>query len=349
MTPQGKYPYMDELRVLAGRIPQYPLQLPDCLQRIVTPLRVDAWAALMRGHPDREFTDFLLQGMRCGFRVGFDYRSRSCTSAKRNMLSAKENPAVIDAYLTRECNLGRVVGPLPLGSFEAQVSRFGVIPKNHQPGKWRLIVDLSHPEGACVNEGIDPHLCSLSYASIDDAVRRVITFGKGTVLAKIDLESAYRIVPVHLDDRPLLGMVWKGQLFVDTALPFGLRSAPKLFTAVADGLLWVRLNQGIRSAIHYLDDYLIFGLPGSSECEQSLRIALELCTRLGVPVSTHKLEGPATSVTFLGIILDTNASELRLTEDKLTRLSALIREWKNKKSCKKRQLLSLIGQLRHAC
>ena len=51
------------------------------------------------------------------------------------------------------------------------------------------------------------------------------TEGPGSLLAKLDIRSAYRIVPVLLADRPLLGMRWEGALYFDTALPFGLRSA----------------------------------------------------------------------------------------------------------------------------
>ena len=85
------------------------------------------------------------------------------------------------------------------------------------------------------------------------------------------------------------------------ALPFGLRSAPKIFSAMADALLWIMANNGVNAALHYLDDYLFFGPPGSSECEESLHIALSLCQLLGVPVSIKKLEGPATIIVFLGL------------------------------------------------
>ena len=139
-----------------------------------------------------------------------------------------------------------MVGPLAAGSIPLHINRFGVIPKPHQPGKWRLIVDLSHPAGQSVNDGIQPELCSLAYASVDDAVALIVGLGKGTMLAKLDLESAYRIVPVHPDDRRLLGrMEWKGGWYVDTALPFGLRSAPKIFNALADGLMWIMGHNGI--------------------------------------------------------------------------------------------------------
>ena len=133
---------------------------------------------------------------------------------------------------------------LKLGPFDpaslpsVQTSRFGVIPKN-TPGKWRLILDLSDPEGYSVNDGIDPDLCSLSYVSVDEAARAAAKLGRGALLAKVDIKSAYRIVPVHPEDRLLLEMLWEGALYMDATLPFGLRSAPKIFNVLADVVEWI--------------------------------------------------------------------------------------------------------------
>ena len=63
------------------------------------------------------------------------------------------------------------------------------------------MVDLSSPDGASVNDGIDPDLCSLTYVSVDDAARTVAKAGRGAFLAKA---QAYRMVPVHPADRLLL-------------------------------------------------------------------------------------------------------------------------------------------------
>ncbi len=63
-------------------------------------------------------------------------------------------------------------------------------------------------------------------------------------MAKADVKKAYRNVPVHPDDRRLLGMEWRGTTFVDRTLPFGLRSAPLLFTALGDALEWVAKAHG---------------------------------------------------------------------------------------------------------
>ena len=183
----------------------------------------------------------------------------------------------------------------------------------------------------------------------DAAVRIITAMGPGVRLAKFNIESAYRLIPVHPDDRPLLGMMWRDKLYVDTTLPFGLRSAPKLFSAVADALQWIMEHNGVPELLHYLDDFLIFGVPDSLECQQALEKALQLCLKLGVPVAKSKTEGPATSITFLGIELDTVAMMVQLPSEKLHRLQRVISKWADRRACSKRELLSLIGLLQHAC
>ena len=81
------------------------------------------------------------------------------------MQSAIMNARVVKEYLDKEVSLGRIIGPVPPSGLPAstQLSPVGVIPKSGQPEKWRLIVDLSSPEGASINAGIEPELCSLRY------------------------------------------------------------------------------------------------------------------------------------------------------------------------------------------
>ena len=70
-----------------------------------------------------------------------------------------------------------------------------------------------------MNDGIYPALCSLSYTSVDNGAAEICAMGIGTLLAKLEIKNAYRIVPVHPEDRPLLGAKWQGKLFIDTVLP----------------------------------------------------------------------------------------------------------------------------------
>lgn len=106
-----------------------------------------------------------------------------------------------------------------------------MIPKGHNTEKWRLITDLSCPAGLNVNDGIDPELCSLSYTTVDDVAEIVSELGKGILLAKVNIVSAYRLIPVHPQDCPFQAMEWQGRIYVDPMLPFGLHSAPKIFNA----------------------------------------------------------------------------------------------------------------------
>ena len=253
----------------------------------------------------------------------------------------------------KECHLNRMLGPFSPAEIGVMpplhINRFGVIPKGHNTGKWRLITDLSHPPSQSVNDGVDPALCSLTYSSVDQVAAVVAHFPPGALLAKIDIESAYRLVPVHPEDRVLQAMEWQGAYYIDPMLPFGLRSAPKIFHAIADALEWCLRKEGIRHTFHYLDDFIVIGPPQSAECPEALQTMDRTCAHLGVPVAAHKCVGPATCLTYLGIEIDTVAFQLRLPQDKLLRLRDLLTEWGDRKVCERRELESLIGTLNHAC
>ena len=314
-----------------------------------TPLNLPAWAEHLRQHPDRAFVQYLLQGISHGFRIGYDWAAPRL-SASRNMASADEHPAVIQAYIDEERELGRIMGPFSPGDLqpEVHISRFGIIPKKHQKGKWRMIVDLSHPQGRSINDGISSELCSLSYTKLDEIVESIWKLGPGTQLAKIDIKNAYRIIPVHPSDRHLLAMEWKGLIYVDTVLPFGLRSAPKIFNSVADALEFILKRCGVKEVKHYLDDFLTIGAPNSSECARNMQLMQLICKQLGVPLAIHKSEGPYFCLVYIGFELDTVNMIVRLPAEKLARYESLISEWVQKKSCTKHELDSLIGQLHHA-
>ena len=170
---------------------------------------------------------------------------------------------------------------------------------------------------------------------------------QGALLAKTDIRAAYHLVPIHPLDRPWLGMKWQDAIYVDAMLPFGLRSAPKLFNAVADSLEWCKRD--VNFVRHYLDDFVVIGPPGSSLCQEYLCDFKEECKYLGVPLATEKREGPSPVITLLGIIIDTLQGQLRLPEDKLQRLVQSVSEWLTRKVYTCRELESLTRTLQHAC
>lgn len=343
---EGQYRYLQDLLQLEAATHQ---RSHVSWPRGPTPLSAPAFARHLATHPDQNFAAYIMRGISLGFRVGYSGDAMQLRSHGRNHPSSLANPAVVSDNISSEILAGRLVGPVPV-SFLSQVhtSPIGLVPKGHTVGRWRMIVDLSSPTRHSVNDGICEDVCSLQYASLDDALRLICRLGPGTQLVKMDLKDAYRAVPIHPGDHHLLGISWNGGVYVDRSLPFGLRSAPKLYTALADAMAWSLFTRGIPFLLHYLDDFLFITPPNANTVPSAREIAAAVFADLGVPVASHKTEGPSARVKFLGFLVDTESFQLSLPDEKLIRLQELMASWRGKRSCTRRELESLLGHLSHA-
>ena len=192
-----------------------------------------AWRLELASYADQSFANYILDGRTDGFRICFAYGYAKCKSAKRNMHSATANSSVVNSYLRAEVAASHVFGPVNLGVSTFQANPIGLVLRNHQHGRWRLIIDLSSSRLASVNEGITTNLCSLSYVRVDDPARCLLQLDLGALIVKLEIMSAYRQILIHPNNRHLFGVVQ-----LDRALPFCLLSASKVFSAVADAL-WI--------------------------------------------------------------------------------------------------------------
>ena len=100
--------------------------------------------------------------------------------------------------------------------------------------------------------------------------------------------------------------------------------------------------------IHYLDDFLVAGPPHSTTCADSFSSIEHLCQQLGVATKPEKSTPPTTSITFLGVQLDTISQVASLPQEKLVALLDDLGAFSILKKCQKRALLSLIGKLAFA-
>ena len=124
------YPGIEDLQHLDRCRQVPPPQVPTQLKVDVSPLRWEVWQECLAPHSDEQFSEYIVRGIRDGFRIGFDYSRYNCRTVKENMRSALEHADVVREYLAKECAFGRVLGPFDPGCLpEIQVSRFGVIPK----------------------------------------------------------------------------------------------------------------------------------------------------------------------------------------------------------------------------
>lgn len=133
---------------------------------------------------------------------------RRILSTCMNMQLARQCKQKIDKFFAnefaRDGSRGHWTTPhslLPM----AHMNHLGEVSKR-TPGKYRMIVDLSFPEGHSPNDRNLGLLCSLAYTSVEDAVESVLRLGRDTLMAKMDICSAYRNILVHPDDRWLVKM-----------------------------------------------------------------------------------------------------------------------------------------------
>ena len=326
----------------------------DLEAKAVTPINIDRLEKELVDYPDQSFARNLCLQLRTGAKIG--YNGPRIFRFSKNLPTALKNPEKITENLEKELQLGRVAGPFSSPPFpNFQVSPLGIIPKKHSDN-FRTIFHLSFPKsGDSINSFIDKEDYSLSYVTIDDAIETLNEFGIGSFMAKTDIESAFRLFPVHPGDWELLGMYWQGYYYYDKVLPFGLRSAPFLFNQLSVAVEWILSKKcAISYVTHFLDDFLIIEPPctvgpKSTTCENSLKSMLLSFQALSIPLSPCKTQGPSTCLEFLGIVLDSLAMEARLPSDKIQRIMDELTQWRGRKSATLVELQSLIGTLNFAC
>ena len=160
----------------------------------------------------------------------------------------------------------------------------------------------------------------LHFASFYEALTLVARCGQKALMVKLDIKHAFRLCPVRLEDRELLGIPWQGKFYFDLRLPFGLRSSPYLFNRLADTFEWLlKCNYHIQDLLQYmyLDKYFTVGPADSSVCAHNVKTILHMDSQVGIPLAPNKLEGPTTRLVFLGIFIDSNCMETSLPDDKL--------------------------------
>ena len=123
------YQYTQDLLCLDSKLASSSPDLPLQCTVIVTPFLSANWEAALQSHPDKLFANYIINGIREGFRIGYDHSVAHHRSAKCNMQSALSNPGPVDKYIQQEVLAGRVVQlPEEWETSRLQISRFGVSP-----------------------------------------------------------------------------------------------------------------------------------------------------------------------------------------------------------------------------
>jgi hypothetical protein len=325
-------------------------------------MRVGPWEHMLSAGGSRSFgalfpeeSRAILHAIEHGASVDF-IGDRETARFGRNHGSLEDHVVQVRAIIRADAaalkKAGPYASPLPVNGRAANVSPLGAVQKRGST-KVRVIHDLSFPRGGdSINAGIAD--VYLPLASFGLAARAVRALGPGCLLIKLDVEAAYKQVPVRPEDWHLLGFMFEGKFYYERALPFGLRSSCRLWDMFAAALhFFCEHALGVSAphfVVHYVDDFL-FVIDSADEAQARFMLegALALCKFLGVPMSEAKTEGPVTCLVFLGITLDTVRMEARLDDSRLAELRSLCLAWQSKGTASAVELQSLAGKLNFAC
>ena len=306
---------------------------------------MDKLAGWLEGYDQRK-SEFLLQGFQDGFRVGFEGEPTSTVSA--NLKSVEGQEDIIDEYINKEKAAGRIRGPFRHPPFQSfQCSPVGLVEKKIK-GEFRVIHHLSFPSGNSVNDKIPPHRTAVQYASIQDAIDLVRSVCPKAFMAKTDVKKAFRILPIHPEDRHLFVFVWRGMFYVDLAVEMGCSSSCQIFEAFSCAIDWIAQTKlGLRT-VHILDDFLIASI-SKQIGEQDLQSFLSMCADIGVPMAPEKTFPPDTIMSFVGYEIDTVQEQVRLPVDKIRKCLTEIQNVLSKARATLKQIQSIAGLLNFAC
>ena len=282
---------------------------------VTSPLsdKYDTWERELCNDPDR---DFILRGLREGFLlVDSEDISHVDNAQTANHSSATSLGSVteVEELILSEIYQGHYI---PVYGLPPRIiSGLAAVPK--ADGSLRLIHDLSKPAGKAVNDYAtkETFTCDTVNTAID-------LINRNWFMAKIDLQSAYRSVPIHPNHQTLTGLQWTFLTanqtinFVDSRLPFGARKSPAVFHRITQAVKRMMIRRGYDATVVYLDDFFIAGRT-FCECLNAYNALLVLLRSLGFSINWRKICDPSQRMTFLGIVLDTVNNNMSLKPEKV--------------------------------
>ena len=223
-----------------------------------------------------------------------------------------------------------------------------VVAKDNDTKK-RLVVDLSFPPNTSVNIGIsNEHFLDqridLHYPSVHTLAKYVRIKGKGCLMFKTDLKSAYKQIPIQPNDWHLCAISWKNAFYVYVREIFGLRSSAYACQRTISCIPYL-MRKYSYLVCSYLDD--IAGAESVNKASLALLTLQNLLGSLNLIENPDKVTLPATKMIFLGILLNSEDFTMTIPEQKLYEIRILLNQWLSYITCTLKQLQSLIGKLQH--
>ena len=264
---------------------------------------------------------------------------------QKNHFSAVSFKDAIDKYLKTNIKMQAILGPFNLSPFpELCFSPLMTVPK--EESKRRVIVDFSFPPGQAINDGI-PKATYLDYSaefclpSVKSMTSRINELGMGCLMYKRDLKGAFRQFCTDPGDYSFMGLSWEGNIYIDTRLAMGLRSAAFCCQSVTE--IIAKIAGKDSHVLVYLDDF------GGAELAGKATTSFEhlgyLLKYFGLEEASEKAVAPTTKMDWLGICFDTVEWTMALKPGKLQELLLWLPKLLTRKRVKRVLLQKILGSL----
>ena len=136
--------------------------------------------------------------------------------------------------------------------------------------------------------------------------------------------------------------------FIDKCLCFGAAISCAHFQHFLDAVAHIMAAKTGFKPPNYLDDFLFVAMLASA-CNKLVEVFLEICQKISFPVSMEKTVWRCTSLTFLGLLIDTIAQVVLIPVEKIEHAKTLILDILTGKSTTVRKLQKLTGFLNFLC
>lgn len=189
------------------------------------------------------------------------------------------------------------------------ISNFFLTPK---PDKtFRFILNLKQLNKFILTE----------HFKLEDYKIAIRMIDKNCFMATLDLKDAYYLISIHKSHRKYLRFSYRGKLYEFTCLPFGLASAPFVFTKLLKPIVCELRKSGLRSVLYH-DDFLLLGL-NFHDCMNNIHKTRSLLQKLGFIINEDKCTNPSQRCRFLGFVFDSQAMTIELPIEKRVALKKI--------------------------
>lgn len=252
----------------------------------------------------------------------------------KNKAMSNEEITQMDVLISKLLATGAILETVPMDG--QYISPVFLVPKPN--GSFRFILNL---------KTLNQYIWNSPFKMEDfRTAKRLIL--PGDFMATLDLQDAYHLISVYKSHRKFLRFQWNKKLYEFQCLPFGLSTAPRIFTKVMRCVVGFLRRRGLSSVL-YLDDLLLIG-NSLAECNKNIHDTVSLLESLGFLINFKKsVLIPSVQCKFLGFIYNSSTMRMNLPKSKVTKACTLCQSIRIKSLVTIQEFSEFLGFITSLC